>query len=61
MTYLLTFCVGFVLGYLFESFRDMLSDEHEDEDDYYISITEKGRQRFKDHSDDNLDNSKEET
>lgn len=32
MTYLLTFCVGFVLGYLVEGFRDMISDEYKDED-----------------------------
>ena len=54
MTYLLTFCMGFVLGYLAEGFRDMITDRRIDEDDddeVYVSITEKGKQWLEEHSD----------
>ena len=61
MLYIITFIAGFSLGYLVESFIDMFTDQRVVDNEVYISITEKGQQWLKDHGDDSLDNSKEET
>ena len=53
MTYVLTFIVGFTLGYLVEGFRDMLTDRRiEEDEEEYIQITEKGLQWLKDKDND---------
>tara|TARA_B100001057_G_C22849779_1_gene950515 strand:+ start:320 stop:484 length:165 start_codon:yes stop_codon:yes gene_type:complete len=54
MTYVITFIFGFTIGFMFKHLLELDTDKtlDDDDDDYYVSITEKGKQWLKDHSDD---------
>tara|TARA_B100000902_G_C26734061_1_gene632789 strand:- start:316 stop:483 length:168 start_codon:yes stop_codon:yes gene_type:complete len=49
MTYVITFIFGFTIGFMFKHLLELDTDKSLDDDDYYVSITEKGKQWLKDH------------